>query len=378
MADSLATPSGANSTRKGRLFDLDSRKGRGTRTPWLSRRHTPYAKTPKTGQTFRSQAKDAKLKCGIDRYPASPKGSKKQTHSNSGTKLPNLCKNTFEDVIGKTLRVYHASPLYKFDTSNLKTFAEQLSGCLHLKTQKMVCGATGEINDSKYKADISVYKDISADDTKFSAVKVLILENLTSSSSPILTSIFCSVGRDDSEDHKLQNHFLSLPICVMNGPVEITRNVISWFEENFDCRITPMKFSSSDLGWYFSFWAGLSSSKKSVPIELCYGVSNVNGLSRILFSIEQKDAQLLWESIHNSNSCIFTEEESETFLKALRSHFYHHFKINLEGLSVTRVMTSIAYLATEGKLKIVDPAYAHHIFEQLTKAAVTKEFYGRL
>lgn len=67
-----------------------------------------------------------------------------------------------------------------------------------------------------------------------------------------------------------------------------------------------------------------------------------------------------------------------TFLKALESHFYHHFRINLEGLPLTRVRTAIVYIASEGKLKIVHPSYTDHILEQLTKAALTKELYGRL
>lgn len=72
----------------------------------------------------------------------------------------------------------------------------------------------------------------------------------------------------------------------MNGFVEIIRNVIFWFEENFDCRIMLMKFLLFDFGWYFFFWVGLFFMGKLVLIELCYGVFNVNGFSRILFSIE--------------------------------------------------------------------------------------------
>lgn len=67
----------------------------------------------------------------------------------------------------------------------------------------MVFGVIGEINDSKYKVDIFVYKDILVDDMKFLVVKVLILENFMLSLFLILILIFCFVGRDDLEDYKL-------------------------------------------------------------------------------------------------------------------------------------------------------------------------------
>ena len=386
MADSLATPSEATFTGRGKFSRFSSRTGKciqSARTPWLSRRHTPYVKTPKTGRTSRIQdttANDVRVRSlrkatpAIEKNIPSPKNSERSTPPSVRT--VEQTEDPFQDIIGKTLRVYQASPLYKFDASSASTFAEQLSAFLQLETEKqLLFAANGEINDKKYKASMSVFKDISAEDTKFSAVKITV-ENLTtkttqpkSSSTPTLISMFCSVWKEDSEDTKLQDQFTSLPICLIKGPVDLARSLVRWFEQKFDCRITPMTFSSVELGWYFSLWAGMSSPGKSVPIELCYDVSNVNGLSRIIFSIEEKDAREIWEDIHESTSLIFTEQESITFLKALESHFYHHFRINLEGLPVTRVRTAIAYIASEGKLKIVHPHYADHILEQLTRSA---------
>lgn len=71
----------------------------------------------------------------------------------------------------------------------------------------------------------------------------------------------------------------------------------------------------------------------------------------------------MWESIYNSNFCIFIEEEFEIFFKVLRLYFYYYFKINLEGLFVIRVRIFIVYLVIEGKLKIVDFEYVYYIFE---------------
>ena len=399
MAEGLSTPIEATFTGRGKFTRFSSRTGKSSksaRTPWLSRRHTPYVKTPKTGRTSRSQPETVvevrenipshKATNEVDRSVSTPTASERSTSRVSISGRNNeKAKDPVQEIVGKTLRVYQTSPLYNFDQTALKTYGEQLSAHLQLDTEKeLLIEENGDFKDGKIKSNVSVFKDISAEGSKFSAVKIIVHSFDTSkaiqtkSSSPILTTVLCSVGNEEDDDTRLQDQFTCLPICLINGPVSLARSLISWFESRFDCRITPMTFSSVDLGWYFSLWAGMTSPGKSTPIELCYDASSVNGLSRILFSIDGQDAKDLWESVHSNNSLIFTEEESTSFLNALQSHFYHHFRINLEGLPVTRVRTAIAYIASEGKLKIVHPRYTDHILEQLTRAALTKEFYGRL
>ena len=394
MAEGLSTPSEANFTGKGKSTRSGSRTGKSStsvRTPWLSRRHTPYMKTPKTGRTSRSQPESTQVReiRSRDRSASTPKVSERSSCVISITEEDyEQGKDPVQEIVGKTLRVYHTSPLYNFacqDKAALKSYGEQLSANFQLYTEKQLfIEESGDLKDRRFKANVSVFKDHPAEGTKFSAVKIVVYSfdnstpSQTKSISPSLTTVFCSVGNEEEQDTRLQGSFTCLPICLINGPVNLARSLISWFESKFDCRITPMTFSSLDLGWYFSLWAGMASPGKSTPIELCYDASSVNGLSRILFSINSKDARDLWESVHSNNSLIFTEEESTTILKALESHFYHHFRIKLEGLPLTRVRTAIAYIASEGKLKIVNPSYADHILEQLTKAALTKELYGRL
>lgn len=401
MAEGLSTPSEANFTGKGKSTRSGSRTGKSSkfaRTPWLSRRHTPYMKTPKTGRTSRSQPESTRVRenirsreatSEIDRSVSTPKVSERSSSLISITEGDyEQAKDPIQEIVGKTLRVYQTSPLFNFDRQDkaaLKSYGEQLSANLQLDTEKqLLIEESGDVKDRKFKTNVSVFKDHSPEGSKFSAVKIVVYSfdtskpTQTKSVSPSLITVFCSVGNEEEEDTRLQQNFTCLPICLINGPVNLARSLISWFESKFDCRITPMTFSSVDLGWYFSLWAGMASPGKSAPIELCYDASSVHGLSRILFSIDSKDARDLWESVHSSNSLIFTEEESTTFLKALESHFYYHFRINLEGLPLTRVRTAIAYIASEGKLKIVHPRYTDHILEQLTRAALTKELYGKL
>lgn len=408
MAETLKTPStsAVNSTRVGKFTRLSARNRnpKSDRTPWLSRRHTPYVKTPKTGRTTRSHTDGD---CGsrenlrskitsaeIERKTSNSKDYKRSTNElTKNTRNIEQIQDPVRDIVGKTLRVYQASPLHNFDRKirrSLETYGNQLSAFLQLETEKqLLFDENGNIRDRKFKVQFSVHNDISAEGSKFSAVhvKILVCSTVSPSSKPleemepfipILSTMFCSVGSEEEEDARLQEHFTCLPICLINGPVNFSKLLISWFQSQFDCRITPMTFSSVELGWYFSLWAGMCSPEKSSTIELCYDASSVGGLTRIFYSIEGRDAKQLWDIVHVSNSCIFTEEESVTFLEALKKHFYYHFNINLEGLPLTRVRTAVAFVACEGKLKIVHPRFTDHILEQLTRAALTKEFYGRL
>ena len=406
MEEALTTPStsATSSTRVGKFTPLSARNrnSKSARSPWLSRRHTPYVKTPKTGRASRSHPDgDGGLTENLRSKTASTEIERRTSTLKDSSGSPNLLpsnahvveqiRDPVREIVGKTLRVHQASPLHNFDQENkssLETYGNQLSAFLQLETEKqLLVDEDGNVEERKFKVQFSVHKDISAEGSKFSAVKIIVcstdslrlqpvgeVEPLV----PILTTLFCSVGSEEEEDARLQEHFTCLPICLINGPVNISKNLISWCQSQFDCRITPMTFSSVELGWYFSLWAGMSSPERSPTIELCYDASSVAGLRRILYSIEGKDAKQLWDIIHMSDSSIFTEEESVMFLEALKKHFYHHFRINLEGLPLTRVRTAVAFIACEGKLKIVHPRFTDHILEQLTRTALTKEFYGRL
>lgn len=327
MAEGLSTSSEANFTGRIKATRSGSRTGKSNKsacTPWLSRRHTPYIKTPKTGRTSRRQPESTQARGNIqsheasneiDRSASSPKVSERSSSLIAITEGNyEQAKDLVQEIVGKTLRVYQTSPLYNFasqDKAALKSYGEQLSANLQLDTEKQLfIEESADLKDRRFKANVSVFKDHSPEGSKFSAVKIVVYSfdatkpTQTRSISPSLTTVFCSVGNEEEQDTRLQDTFTSLPICLINGPVNLGRSLIGWFESKFDCRITPMTFSALDLGWYFSLWAGMASPGKSTPIELCYDASSVNGLSRILFSINNKDARDLWESVHNNNSLI--------------------------------------------------------------------------
>ncbi|EDO39494.1 predicted protein [Nematostella vectensis] len=180
-------------------------------------------------------------------------------------------------------------------------------------------------------------------------------------------------------DDAFKTHFVSLPVCLAKGTVALTRYVLSWLERQFDCRITPMVFSPSELSWYSSLWAGTVPKESEHLLELCYKVpTGIRGLRQITLSVNASDARELWECMHPSDSDIFNEEESVFFMHSLESHFYHHFKISLGSMSLSRIANSLVFIGGEGRLKILHAGYVRHVLQQITQAAAEREILARL
>ena len=377
---------------------------RSLRTPWPSRRHTPYTKTPRTGRVSRTLDKSID-KFGSKASNTKSKDSRSQklgpvTHIDSGIRLskgkqtsiysksraPSSRLFEAQSVVNKTWRVYCLSPFFNFEYEEraFKKYGRLLSAHLEAESQREMFVEVG-VSNQTLRANFTVVKGITLSESDFDSVEITIKTTTAGRSkitdSPILVALFCSVGRKDNEnaDPILKTNFTSLPVCLVKGPAVLARSLVAWFETQFDCRMTFMAFSPAELGWFAALWASVVPPGHSKPVELCYSLpSSVKGLSRITVDIEPKDARHLWRCVHNSDSDIFTEPEAQVFLKAIEVHFYHHFKIDLSAIPLTRVGTSVAFVGSEGRLKILHPDYVQHVLQQVMQTAVTRELMGRL
>ena len=371
------------------------RKLQSIRTPWLSRRYTPYPKTPKSARISNFPAHND------ENRSKTPTTSSRDDRNHNG---PSPVSTTASDVltpsdqvrnlVGKTWSVYSASPLYnfKYSATSVKSYAKSLSAYLEAETEggDIAVDLDRDKNSSgKFKVELNFIKELTLVESDSPAVEITIVptrkeptkKSRNSSASPILTALFCSLGNEAFEDAKpkIRENFTSLPICLIRGPAALARCFISGLEAQFDCKISPLSFSSMDLGWFVSLWAGVIVQERSRPVELCYRVpTTIKGLSRIIYSIKAKDVKAIWDCVHEKNSPVFTEAESGTFIKALESHFYHHFKVDLSRMPLSRVGTSIVLVGSEGRLKFFHPSYVKHILQQITQTALISDAYGRL
>ena len=129
---------------------------RSLRTPWPSRRHTPYTKTPRTGRVsrtldksidkFGSKASNTKSKdsrsqklgpvAHIDSGIRLSKG--KQTSIYSKSKAPSSRLFEAQSVVNKTWRVYCLSPFFNFEYEEraFKKYGRLLSAHLEAESQR--------------------------------------------------------------------------------------------------------------------------------------------------------------------------------------------------------------------------------------------------
>ncbi|XP_031570506.1 centromere protein L-like [Actinia tenebrosa] len=370
------------------------------RTPWSSKRYTPYTRTPKTGRVSRIPTKNP---------PSSEQGVLRDTTNltpvnkakvlgkptpNATIKKEKELTEINEDilsVVGKTWRINQCSPLYNFDyeKSSLQKYQKLLSAHLESDAAKGIAFEVDEdLKNSTFRAEFDVLKDFSFYDTDYTGLRIKVFsrkkQNTVKNANgmelriPVLDAIFCYFG-NEFEDKREVECFTSLPVCLVKGPMALAKCVFNWFEAQFDCRMIPMQFSPMDLSWYASLWAGIVPKGSKSELELCYSVpSSVKGLNRVIYSINALDAQKLWNCHHTNNSAIFTDEESSCFMKALESHFYRHFRVNLGALTLTRIGNPLVFIGCEGRIKISQAMYVRHILQQITASISEKEALGRL
>ncbi len=75
-------------------------------------------------------------------------------------------------------------------------------------------------------------------------------------------------------------------------------------------------------------------------------------------------------SVHDGESADITSDEVAAFIKALEAHFFHHFKIHLSGLSLSRIGTPLVYIGSEGRLKILSETAVHGVLQHITELAM--------
>ncbi|XP_033626885.1 centromere protein L-like [Asterias rubens] len=316
---------------------------------WPARRHTPYTKTPKSR---RLHGKTSKL----ERTPVLPVG---EAHS-------------LKNLLNKTWHVYQVTPLNNFQqtTAALRKYSKHLSAALQAESQKGIgVDLESEVGD---RAIFNIYKGLVTSDDNTKAVELTIKakgQGRGVSARVICHAILCSVGAE--RRHPIADRLTVLPVLMIKGTATVTRYVVSWLQTHFDCHIKRMTFNPMALMWMVSMWAGVSTGVKSKPVELLYTFpSELEGLSRVSFTIEAANAKNVWDSIHDGESADITSDEVSAFIKALEVHFFQHFKVHLSGLTLSRIGTPLVYIGSEGRLKILAESAVHGVLQHITELAM--------
>ncbi|XP_072015052.1 centromere protein L-like [Amphiura filiformis] len=325
---------------------------------WPIRRYTPYSKTPRS----------RKLNTRMGRIERTP-----VVGGDSETDLKKL--------VNKTWHVYQVTPLadFKQDAASLRKYSKHLSAFLQAESQKGI-GVDVE-NIVGDRAVFSLMQGLASSPDDSEAVELVVKVKsqanvgAASSTRETLHAILCSVGADINRKETLHDSLAMLPVLIMKGTVAVSTCVIKWLESQFDCHIKRMTFNQMKLAWIIPIWAGAGLEDVSKPIELQYTVpKDIEGLNTITLTVEHQDAQTLWESVHDGSSNEVSGEEIAAFIKSLEAHFFYHFKIHLEGMSLTRIGTPLAFMGCEGRIKIFQGSGVIQILQYLTELATEDKF----
>ncbi|KAK3610311.1 hypothetical protein CHS0354_029777 [Potamilus streckersoni] len=276
-------------------------------------------------------------------------------------------------LLNKTWHVFGLSPLYNFErkSSAFQRYSKSLSSALEAESHK---GCFVD-NDVPGSVEIGGIRGLTVNIGDQNAVGIFVRgKNRKAEDAMVYTALFCCVNLQFCPIPKdLQASFKYFPIMLASGPVAIMNSINNWLESQFDCRVTKLKFSSNDLLWMASLWSAYTPVPKSRPLELVYAVpQECEGLSKITYRMAAADAKRLLDIVHPDDSDELTEEEVQAYFDALESHLCYMFHAKLGTMYLRTVGNSIAYVSTDGKIKLFSMDYVFNVLAHLTQLSVER------
>lgn len=332
----------------------------------ISRRFTPYGRTPKSRQLKGKNIEILSKGTGA-RHGTRGRRSSVEIDEESGKNL--------KDLTNKSWKLFKVTPMYKFstDAADLKRYSSRLSAHIEAERQK---GLFVD-NSTSSKAYISLYRGLKVSAADKEAVQILIKGRNRrgyGDETVLLTSLLCSVEMEQNPiQSKLRNKFAYFPVLMIRGLMAVTDGLINWLQSHFDCVITPILFSAQDLAWMVALWSGTTTNpvQKSKPVELLYKTpSECNGIDKVTFTVEATDVKDLWDRIHDDKGTEFSSEEVTMFINSLESHFHSLFRVKLSALQLFSVGCSLCYIGDSGRLKIYSTDHVLWILRYLTELSL--------
>ncbi|XP_002737410.2 centromere protein L-like [Saccoglossus kowalevskii] len=326
-------------------------------TPWPSRRHMPYTKTPTS----------RRLTCKTHRRFPRLRNERLQV-------------SRIKELVDKTWKVYKATPFFNFSykSEGLKRYSRHLSAHLEAESSKNIVDVEGELGEH---GTFEIMNGVALSESDVEAVEITVKtkkQNGNEDGKVVLIGVLCSV--EIAEECVIKNkQFTNLPVFLVKGNVAVTRHVINFLQAQFDSNIIAMHFPPMELAWMIAMWTGFIpdaeesnvATSRNIPLELVYRVpEEIEGLRTITMTIRAQDAKKMWKCVHNADSEEFTNEEMNSFIHGIEQHFYYHFKIKLAAMSLHTIRCSIASVDTDGRLKILSNTSVHEVLRHVTQLIV--------
>jgi len=270
--------------------------------------------------------------------------------------------------VKKQWKLHSLSPLYNFKLTDalFKKYGRSLDAAF-----SQTNAGPGEDNAS-VKSHFSVYSGVNVHEDDPPAVRIQVFEKNAEGGEgkEVLTALLLSVDIDHAQHpitERLQGHFLYYPVLMVCGTVGRAEALFTWMERHFDCHVVPLSFSNTDMRWMLANWCSrreLSSAPH--PVMLQYSLKELApdmGIHYIDCKIDSKTCAQLWERLFGDSTTRKNMDESVTdmFMKAVEQHLEYTMSIYFSKLGLSEIGTSLAYISSLGKLKILSNAGVYQV-----------------
>lgn len=176
------------------------------------------------------------------------------------------------------------------------------------------------------------------------------------------------------EFEELHETYTYYPLMILTGNMKLRRIVQMWFQKEFQGKSSPMVLSPVDLTWVLSLWTGKinESGDNNRQVHLGFHVTE-EGIDDIDVEIESKDLKKLWNTIHpDPQDKMFTISQVNAFMEEIERFFYNAFKLRLGMLQLSKVMTTIASVTSNGVFKLHSQDYIVDVLRLLCSFSAEK------
>ncbi|KAH9509541.1 hypothetical protein Btru_046120 [Bulinus truncatus] len=262
----------------------------------------------------------------------------------------------YAGILKKTWRLYSMSPLYNFKSNHLtfKKYARSLDAALAGERCSFADSSEGLETSS-----FSIYKGLKFSASDPEAVQIQIVGKKSADgqkSNTVLNALMICVDVEHQPvPAAIGAHFTYYPVVMVMGNKLRSSVLLNWLERHFDCHTSPFLLSSNDLRWLLACCSTKDIGPKAVPVLLQYSLQNLcEGISTIDCTFESSFCKALWERIHNSSTPPTSVEQDDVdrFVEALESHLEYTMHIVFSKLSLSEVGTPLAYVSSQGKIKL--------------------------
>ncbi|XP_013869328.1 centromere protein L [Austrofundulus limnaeus] len=275
----------------------------------------------------------------------------------------------------------YVTPLYQFRHTQLKSYARQLSAFIVAERQQGLAVEVGTLQNS-FKVSLSVVEGMSEadDDPETVLIQIHSKSLFPRQDEPqklVWSGWLTCINGSPEYLNSLPKDFTCLPLFCYKGAENLSSLVKSWFQRIFDCCFGPLEINHTSLQWLVALWTNCHTEATIKHLKMLWTVPSTPPL-QVTYTVEAQDAWELWSSVRRASRGRGDEAgwidmgEVTSFMQAIKSHFYRHFKLDLSAGALTQVSTALGSAKFSGRIKISSSRCVSTTLNLLTECALLK------